>query len=433
MTLLAARPNPAVKSRAGVTLNRTHPLAQGLVAAYLFAEGAGGGSRDLVRSSRPPGTGAGWVGTRAGPGIYNLQVPNADTTDLEFTSGSFSIVAGFSLRSPGSSEFAGVERFTYTSESGNNGWSLEWRGAFSPNSGDTNRFAFIVNRNNGVGSYLLASPTGYTEGHHVVAGVSDGSSLRSLYVGGLLVNTSAVNLNPLSSSAAFGDSRGGASGAISNTFAYLYNRALTPTAIRALTVEPFALVYPSGPWRIVVPSVPAGGTAYTRDVAGAMPSSSGTLSRVYQALRSLAGSQPAPSGVLTRIYQALRAVAGTMPSATGTLAALTVFLRSLAGSMPAASGALARTYQALRSLTGNQPAATGGLARTAAAFARSLAGAMPAASGALARTLAALRALAGNMPAASGVLATQAGIVVRNWVWAVSSPLRKWSVGSPRR
>lgn len=127
-------------------------------------------------------------------------------------------------------------------------------------------------------------------------------------------------------------------------------------------------------------------TAYTRSVDGSQPAATGTLTRVYQALRSLAGSQPAASGTLTRLYAALRAVAGTMPSATGTLAALTVFLRSLAGTMPSASGALTRTLGALRSLSGSQPSATGVLARTGGAFTRGVAGVL----GALSSILSAL-------------------------------------------
>lgn len=175
----------------------------------------------------------------------------------------------------------------------------------------------------------------------------------------------------------------------------------------------------------------SGGPTYSRSVAGDQPTATGTLSRIYQALRSLAGSQPAATGTLARILGALRSLTGSQPNATGTLAALVVYLRSLAGNQPAATGTLARTYQALRSLAGSQPTATGTLARTAGAFARSLTGSQPTATGTLSRIYQALRSLAGSQPAASGSLTASLTAALRNLLWRLRAPSAKWRPGPP--
>ncbi len=153
----------------------------------------------------------------------------------------------------------------------------------------------------------------------------------------------------------------------------------------------------------IVAYVPSSSNNYTRDEAGNQPSSTGTLARIYQALRSLVGSQPAATGTLARVYQALRSLAGNQPAPTGTLARLLSTARSLTGNQPAATGALTASKLSLRNLAGNQPSPSGALTNQKI-VARSVAGDQPAATGSIARQLSALRSLAGNQPAATGSL-----------------------------
>lgn len=141
-----------------------------------------------------------------------------------------------------------------------------------------------------------------------------------------------------------------------------------------------------------------------RAVAGNQPASTGTLTRLLQALRSLAGSQPASTGTLTRVLHASRALAGSQPNATGALTRVKNAVRSLAGSQPNATGTLARLLLAVRSLAGSQPSATGTLTRSAYVGARSLAGNQPSATGALSYVAGPARSVSGNQPAATGAL-----------------------------
>lgn len=140
-----------------------------------------------------------------------------------------------------------------------------------------------------------------------------------------------------------------------------------------------------------------------RNVDGNQPTATGTLARLYQALRSLAGAQPNATGTLGRILQAARALGGSQPAATGTLARVHQRTRTLDGSQPAATGTLTAQISVFRSLSGNQPAATGTLTAQKIT-ARTVAGNQPTATGTLARRLQALRSLTGNQPAATGTL-----------------------------
>lgn len=147
----------------------------------------------------------------------------------------------------------------------------------------------------------------------------------------------------------------------------------------------------------------SGPNIYTRDMAGSLPSQSGSLARIKQAQRSVAGDMPAQAGAVTRVFQALRSLAGSQPSQSGTLTRELHAQRSLAGSLPSQSGSLARLLQALRDIAGNMPSQSGNLTRAYQAL-RSLAGSLPAQSGELSATSITTRDLAGDLPTPTGAL-----------------------------
>jgi hypothetical protein len=389
----------------GARLNRGHPLANGLIGAWLFNEGSGGtrnlaGTTDdlaninaswTVTSEGVAGRVVGWVGFKNTTPSLLLQPAYLKTV---FWQGM--ILGDVSVGLPDAPPL-----FAHYYDAS---------GTAPYNCGSIHRY----NNNADVlfawnnGTFNSQTVTGLISAYSTpiqLALVLDGASVL-MYKDGSLASTSFGNVPTAGSPILYGAANYQTFGihpsanVDANAAASLmleWNRALSQQELQALVEESYALFTSRYYWLIP----PAGGTNYTRSAVGTEPAPTGTLTRLR--VRSLVGTEPAATGTLTRRLQAVRALTGAEPSASGALTRVLQALRALTGAEPAASGVLTRIRQRFRTLTGAQPAPTATLAAQKIT-ARTVAGSQPAETGVLTRKLQAVRALDGAQPAESGAL-----------------------------
>jgi len=158
---------------------------------------------------------------------------NNATTDLGFTSGPFSI-AVINTVFDNTGYFTSFGRSAYVSESNNQGWELSSR----PTADTRRGLSFVSNRNNNVTSYALSTLVVASPGTYVHVGRSNGSNLRELFINGLRLNSTASNINPLSSTGPLflGTSNN------ATVIALAWNRSINNNEIAMLTSSPFCLL-----------------------------------------------------------------------------------------------------------------------------------------------------------------------------------------------
>jgi len=168
-----------------------------------------------------------------GPGGYNASAvfTNAATTDLEFTSGPWSVWIYGAMTSLTNGSWFG--RRTYTSESANAGWNME-------SVSNNGSISFASYANNDQSFYGLYAPSAYPIGDIHIIGTSDGTT-RTLYVNGRRVATGTNNPNHLTTSG------GLVIGGGSTRIIYIcgvWGRCLKVPDVWALYANPWALLRP---------------------------------------------------------------------------------------------------------------------------------------------------------------------------------------------
>jgi hypothetical protein len=193
------------------SVNHSLPVSKGLVSVVAPV---GPVAVDVVRP-RAVTTAGTRVDIPTGPAIRDFNLAAASATELDFTSGPYSVAAWLYLTAGiSSNKFPTIfAKRVYVNESNNQGWELA-----ATNSG-TPRFSFRSFRNNGSASYALDAGTP-AAGLWFIVGTSDGTT-RRLYI----TDTSTVPL----------------------LLGLAWNRELSAREILQLYSNPYAFLLPSLP------------------------------------------------------------------------------------------------------------------------------------------------------------------------------------------
>lgn len=232
------------KPPVGSQINWGHPLARGLVGCWLMNEGGGNILNDLVGKRVPIGTSI-WQPTPKGIGNRgtNSGNTNVSTNNLNFTSGGFTLITFFyQFAGMGTNNTILFQRQHYTSDADNAGWRIGIRSsgdAFIPN-----KYFFLNSNNVSLQNAWIASTTNNGIGFWMVAGVSDGTTIKRIYINGKQENTGTTYLNPLSETSANLVCVGRNSPTIVNIMCLAYNRVLSPSEIRSLYEAPYQFIQP---------------------------------------------------------------------------------------------------------------------------------------------------------------------------------------------
>jgi len=169
-----------------LSVNLSHPLANGLVALFDIQHGA---VRNLLRQSsgnhEAPLSGGTYdlrSNATVGQVASNWGFTGAETTALNF-SGSFTVACWVKVESLASAtSFNTVfSKSTFVNATNNSGWALQVR----PN----NAWNFCIFNNNG--SYVWTAAQ-VTVGEHLIVGTLNPGVAKSFYIDGRKVNTSAA-------------------------------------------------------------------------------------------------------------------------------------------------------------------------------------------------------------------------------------------------
>lgn len=205
----------------------SHPLAQGL-------QFCGVSSLGLDLAKNRIGSVSGHTNTSSVYGPTKLvSWTNAQTTDLAFTSGPYTIATA-SVLSANNTYYASMDRSVYVSESNSQGWAMQSR----PNSDARPGLSSISLRNNSVANYVIHTGTLAPLGSYVHLVRSNGSNLRELFVDGLRRATNANNANPVSSSANLTMTVT----SFTVTLGLCWSRSLSDNEIAMLTADPFCFL-----------------------------------------------------------------------------------------------------------------------------------------------------------------------------------------------
>jgi hypothetical protein len=319
---------PLIKPLRGTQLNRTHPLARGLVRAWIMNENGGTliydrCARIAANFSGAPTWAAGKYGSRIECDGTDDSIDN--TAILPITSYPFTIIVS-AVRCSGSySNWYGVYQ---------SGVSLQRAAIYCSSTG------FLTGIVQSGSSGGLSSTTSFAIGdEYWGAFVGYSSSNRSMFVNGRFeANTTAGKNFPASpNTESFARTWDGASPsyyAAKFNFVYAYNRALTDAEIAWLYREPFAMFE----------QVSGIGLLYTLPagiwLAGSAEAQSATSAAVKQ-LRRIAGSVSAQSqgSALCKITRKVSGIAASASDVTGLLKA-TWRITASVGDASAADGTL---------------------------------------------------------------------------------------------
>lgn len=214
----------------GARIDWSHPLANGLQSCCV--EVGSGFVVDLAKprsaSSTTPNVRS--LGSTAGA----WSIPSAATTDLNFSSGGWSIAAiGYLSTTSGTSFDTLFGRSVYVDETNNQGWGV---GIDTPNL----TWRSFVFDNNGVGGYNTAGPP-LTVGN-IQLGISSDGFAGSLYVNGAaFASLGAVNVSPLTSA---GPLTAG-SALLEMYVGCAWSRNLSPAEMRQFYLDPYCFLSPA--------------------------------------------------------------------------------------------------------------------------------------------------------------------------------------------
>ncbi len=295
---------PQLKPTRGIRLNKSHPLARGLVGCWPFNEGSGGQVSDLSGNGNGgtfQGTAPSWSASKFGPAVdlpgTDERVEVADSPELDGFS-SFTILSKIFLRDAG-----GVTGSTIAYKWNDFGGSkLSWafrvmetrylRGGFR-DSVDTNHF-------------LSDDTTQLNLNQHYEVGfVYDGQYLR-LFLDGVQVKSSSIGSFTVNSSAApvhIGAQHavgGGWFNALNGLIDYvmIWNRSLSSSEIALLYREPFYMFE-----RAWIPKLIGGQIVELAGSSVALSSSSATA----KAMRKVGGNVVSTTDV-TAILNLIRSL-----------------------------------------------------------------------------------------------------------------------------
>lgn len=229
---------PMQKPMLGDQIDWSNPLARGLVGYWLMNEGGGDLIRDLVGSANATATGASWMPTRRGPGLY-----------LPGTTSYINVPDCAAVRPDTALSIALWLNTTDTSGSIASKDNTHSRD-YALVTGGSNQLKWYVWNSSSSISYVFATvSSGVTDGawHHVVATIDVlGDGKPRVYVDGKLIATGADalsgTLNHTTHPLRFGDRPTSVLPLIGWVDApCLYSRALTPAEIRSLYRDPYQM------------------------------------------------------------------------------------------------------------------------------------------------------------------------------------------------
>lgn len=205
-------------------MNYSHPLAKDLVfcaVVYLGVDLMKNRNCLDIRGEKDPG----------GFGVARQIRFDADkTTDMTFTTGSFTVAAAtnFLGTPPGGENI--FRRSSYTSETTNAGWNLQFTVAPGSSTG------LQIFRNNGSASYSF-QVAGLAR-HGTTVGTSDGVT-KKIFSNGLEIGSSTTgNLLPIDANTAVQMNFG----STSTSIACAWNRVLSTNEIAMITADPYCML-----------------------------------------------------------------------------------------------------------------------------------------------------------------------------------------------
>lgn len=203
-------------------MNYSHPLAAGLVFCGIPYLGV-----ELMKNRNA----SSFVNERNASAFGTARRTTWDnnrTTDMSFTTGSFTIATAYNILGTVSAAQPSLRRGSYSSEGNNQGYEF--------GAGGTNRALFVIFRNNGSSNYMLDT-TNFSR-QVVQFGTSDGTTKR-IYNGALQATSSTSgNLLPVDSTADVNINFGGTSASI----ACAWNRVLSTNEIAMYAADPYCLL-----------------------------------------------------------------------------------------------------------------------------------------------------------------------------------------------
>lgn len=235
---------PAIGLRPGwapgpnVTVDWSHPLAQGLVFFWLASA-----RRDIVRDLVPATLAGTEVATRYGVGLRNTgdvaTWSAGATADLNFTTAPFSVlgIASTSIVTGAAAYATVIGRGNYVAENNNQGYYLQMRPFGDARPG----LSLVAFNNNAAGSYANdnSGNNDYTSDVAYVLGGSNGPAGKNNYVNGQLTG-SATQATVAATSSPLVITTG--SGNITSVMAAIWSRQLTPADFASLAADPFQML-----------------------------------------------------------------------------------------------------------------------------------------------------------------------------------------------
>lgn len=242
--LMFLRPLPPV-------INRAHPLFR-LLTSYIIPLYPG--TLVDITKVRPKGTGTagdvGLFGQRVGIGGTWTMGAASDTSDLNWTSGGFTVATWSHSPGDNGAYVSPMDRSAYVSETNNQGWILQQRIPSDPSPG----YNFMILNNNAIANYGFASSasfSGRAAGDVMMAGSSDGSSSKSIYVG--FASPSPANFTKTTSTtgnmAPISQTGNALNGGVCAAYVLAtWSRQLSDAEILSFYYDPFGLlIYPDDP------------------------------------------------------------------------------------------------------------------------------------------------------------------------------------------
>jgi len=327
--------SPYQKPERGRKLNKTHPLARGLVGCWVMNERDGDEIFDLSGN----GNGGSFVNNptwNSGNIVFNgesdyINVPTARVLEPDH----ITVVAKSRQTGDGNGEAQVVAMDDTTKRN----WQLRIGDSNFPASNP--RFLIFIGNNDFSATWAHSV---VTDRWYVLAGVYDGSTIK-LYVDGILRTTTNVAgvLDKDGPDITFGNmDTHYLNGDIQ--YAFIYNCALTASEIDRLYHKPFEMFEPYLDPAIFYVAAAGGQVALIGSLAG-----QGALDGVLIADRSCIGSLVGTSAVSGNLH-AIRLLVGSLAS-TSTLSGVLQALKSFVGAI-AETSSIAAKLICIRTLTG---------------------------------------------------------------------------------
>ena len=334
MAFVPIRIPRTTKPPLGTPIDWSNPLVQGLVGAWAFNEGGGAEAFNTVTGKSTPL----YVSEFFGPnGLASMGNIGASTE---------SIVLGndFTILSIQKEATAYGAALGLANSSG-----LRWT---SVEGGTTFRF---LNRDPDGTTLIDLQPAtgGGTSNTWITLASVMKSTTGSLYRDGKFLSSTVGSISVAGNVAWNVSLLGGSGRNITGSvgYIYLFNRALSPAEIAALSANPWQIYEPEIMW--VDLGGGGGGSAYSQSVFGNFPAPAGVIVRSIG--KAVTGNFPSQSGIVTRVISFHESVTGNYPNPTGVITKQTG--KNVSGNFPSQSGNVVK--QIAKTMAGNFPYPTG--------------------------------------------------------------------------